>query len=150
MVRETGLIEAHRSCIELAHSDTSHQIIGEFYRVYNTLGSGLTESVYQRALVIALGMRGLRLAREVPMTVMFERQVVGEYRADLVVENVILVETKAVERLVRQHDAQVLNYLRISRLRVGLLFNFGPTAQFRRLISPVSAPTPEANSEQSV
>lgn len=129
--------------IVLAHSGISHEIIGAFFHVYNQLGYGLAESVYQSAMDIALSLRGVPCTREVPLIVCFEGHVVGRYRADLIVANCVLVETKAVEKLTSEHEAQVYNYLKIARLRVGLLFNFGPKAQFRRLILPVTKDLPE-------
>ncbi|MES2522328.1 MAG: GxxExxY protein [Gemmatimonadota bacterium] len=122
--------------IVLAHSNVSEEVIGAFFHVYNQLGFGLAESVYQSAMDIALSLRAVPCAREVSLTVRFEGHVVGRYRADLIVANCVLVETKAVEKLTSDHEAQVYNYLKIARLRVGLLLNFGPKAQFRRLILP--------------
>ena len=127
-----------RENIDLAHGEISREVIGAFFHVYNTLGYGLAESVYQRSIAIAIEMRGVTARREVPLHVVFEGRAVGEYRADLIVAERILVETKSTERLLREHEAQVYNYLKISGLRVGLLLNFGPKQIFRRLLRPIS------------
>ena len=131
-------MEEIRKRLELAHGEISREVIGAFFHVYNSLGYGLLESVYQKALCVALEMRGLATAREVFLPVTFEGHTVGEYRADLIVAGRILVETKSAERLLREHDAQVFNYLKISGLRVALLLNFGPKPVFRRLLLPAS------------
>jgi GxxExxY protein len=120
---------------ELMHGDVTRRVIGAFYYVYNRLGHGFLESVYQRALANTLERTGTRVHREAPMVVEFEGAVVGDFRADLLVENIVIVEVKAVERLGNVHEAQLLNYLRASGLSVGLLLNFGPKATYRRLIS---------------
>jgi GxxExxY protein len=118
----------------LAAHHTTHAILGAFYYVYNQLGYGFVESVYQHALGNTLERTGHSVAREAPLTVTFENRVVGVFRADLIVDQCVIVETKAVEQLARAHEAQLLNYLHASRLPVGLLLNFGPRATFRRLV----------------
>lgn len=120
---------------DLLHGDVTRRVIGAFYYVYNQLGHGFLESVYQKALANTLERTGTRVHREAPMVVEFEGTVVGDFRADLVVENRLVVEVKAVERLGSVHEAQLLNYLRVSGLQVGLLLNFGPKATYRRLIN---------------
>ena len=87
-------------------------------------------------MLIALGMRGLNTTREVSMRVMFEGQSVGEYRADLVVQNKIIVKVKCAEKILKVHEAQVYNYPRVSGMELGMLLNFGPTPTYRRLILP--------------
>jgi len=118
----------------LLDADVTKEIIGAFFEVYNELGSGFSESVYQRAMPIALAERGLLAEREVALHVRFRGHPVGDYRADLIVETRIIVEVKAAEQLVRAHERQLVNYLRATNLRLGLLLNFGPKATFRRLI----------------
>ncbi|MBI3566988.1 MAG: GxxExxY protein [Gemmatimonadetes bacterium] len=118
----------------LLAGDVTREIIGAFFDVYNELGYGFLENVYQRALPVALAARGIRLEREVPMRISFRGESVGDYRADLIVDGRVVVEIKAVERLVSAHEAQLLNYLRATGLRVGLILNFGPQATFRRLM----------------
>lgn len=118
----------------LVHGDLTREIIGAFYDVYNGLGFGFVESVYQRAVPVALAKRGVRCAREVPMNVKFEGVEVGVYRADLIVDGKVIVECKVADRIVRVHELQLLNYLRATALTVGLILNFGPKATFRRLL----------------
>lgn len=124
--------------LRLAHGATTHKIIGAFYDVYNALGHGFLESVYAGAMPIALLERGLTVEREVPFPVTFHDKVIGEYRADLVVESNILVELKAAERISPAFEGQLLNYLRASGISVGLLLNFGPRPTTRRMILTTS------------
>lgn len=100
--------------------------------VYPQLGYGFLEKVYENALVIALTAMGLKVQQQVKIAVYFQEQVVGEYFADLLVEDVVIVELKAVFRLLAEHEAQLLNYLRATTYEVGLLLNFGPKPQFIR------------------
>ena len=125
-----------RDDIELAHGAVSRTIIAAYFHVYNNVDVGLSEAVYHRAMLIALAMRGLETRSEVLFDVVFESTVVGSYRADIVVERKFLVELKSVEKLVKVHEAQVYNYLRISKLPVALLMNFGDMPSFRRLVLP--------------
>jgi GxxExxY protein len=118
----------------LKHSEVTQRIIGVFFEVYNELGPGFLESVYVQALAIALMQAGLAVEREKPLLVRFRGEVVGKFRADLVVGDVVLVEAKACPKLNPLHEAQTLNYLRATSLEVGLLVNFGSRAQFRRLL----------------
>jgi GxxExxY protein len=120
--------------VRLAHGEITHEIIGAFYDVYNGLGHGFVESVYAKALRIALKMRGVHFELEVPLTVHYLDQLVGEFRADLVVEGCVIVELKAADKVVGAHESQMLNYLRAAKLQVGLILNFGPRASTRRLI----------------
>lgn len=116
------------------HFEITEKVIGVFFEVYNELGGGFLESVYRQALKIALEQTGLKVATEVPVPVHFRGRMVGNFRADLIVNDSILLELKAVSAFDRSHDGQVLNYLRATNLEVGLLLNFGPKAQFRRFI----------------
>jgi GxxExxY protein len=117
----------------LPHGAITGRVIGAFFEAYNELGFGFLESVYQEAMARAVTSAGLRIAREVPLDVWFRGEVIGTFRADLVVEDVVIVEVKAVRRLLETHVAQLLNYLRSTGLETGLLLNFGPRASFRRL-----------------
>ncbi len=120
--------------LALAHSAITHQIIGAFYDVYNALGYGFLESVYASAMPIALRRRGLSCTSETEFTVLYQGEAVGRFRADLIVEGVVVVELKSVRAFEASHDSQVLNYLRASKLTVGLLFNFGAKPAFKRFI----------------
>lgn len=114
--------------------ELSHRIIGWFYDVYNELGSGFLERVYQRALTNVLASRGISVQREVPLDVHFRGATIGEYRADLIVENTIIVECKAGDHLAPQHSAQLLNYLKATSRPLGILLNFGAKPTFKRVV----------------
>lgn len=108
------------------HVELTKRIIGVFYDVYNALGWGFLEKVYENALILRLRTCGLKAVQQKPITVYFDGCVVGEYFADVVVDDLILLELKTVEALGPDHEAQLLNYLRATRYEVGLLLNFGP------------------------
>lgn len=119
---------------ELLHHDVTHPIIGAMYAVHTALGVGFSEAVYANALSVALRNAQIRVEREVPFEVVFRGVVVGRYRADLIVESKVLVETKALERLNVAGLAQLRNCLRAANLSVGLLINFGSKPEFKRAI----------------
>ena len=116
------------------HSEITEKILGVFFDVYNELGGGFPETVYHEALRIALTQAGIRVEMEVPVPVYFRGEVVGNFRADAVVNDSVLLELKAISGFDVAHDGQVLHYLRATRFEVGLLLNFGPRPQFRRFI----------------
>jgi GxxExxY protein len=120
---------------KLLHPALTEKIIGVYYDVYNEIGHGFLETVYRNAMQIALTEAGLLVQREFPIPVWFRGQEVGQFRADLLVEKVVLLELKAVSALDRSHEAQILHYLRATEIEIGLLFNFGSLRpQFRRLV----------------
>ena len=114
------------------HSNLTKQIIGIFYDVYNILGYGFLEKVYENSLAIRLQKAGLTVDQQKPIKVYFDGQVVGEYFADLVVNDLIILEVKAVQKLAEEHEAQLINYLKATTYEVGLLLNFGPEPQVVR------------------
>ena len=116
-----------------AHGDVTRDIIGAFYDIYNALGFGFVESVYANAMPIALTKRGVSFERERPMCVHYDNIVVGQFRADLVAAKTVIVELKAADQIAAAHERQLLNYLRASQLRVGLILNFGPKPAVRRI-----------------
>ncbi len=116
------------------HSELTEQIIGAVYDVYNEMGFGFLESVYRNALHLALLEKGLAVEPEFPITVFFRGKNVGNFQADLLVNKSVLVELKTSETILPIHEAQVLNYLRATSLELGLLLNFGPKPQVRRLV----------------
>ena len=120
--------------MELLHHDLTQRIIGVYYDVYAELGHGFLERVCQQAMVIALRDAGLRVAERVPFPVMFRGELLGEFFADIVVNDLVLVEVKSCPALEPRHKAQVINYLRASPLEVGLLLNFGPKREIDRLV----------------
>ena len=109
------------------YSDITEKIIKAFYKVYNTLGYGFLEKVYENALAIELKQQGFSIVQQAPLKIYYNDQLVGEYFADLLVEDKVIVELKAVEALAKEHHAQLLNYLKATQIQVGLLLNFGST-----------------------
>jgi GxxExxY protein len=118
----------------LKHGELTQRIIGVFYDVYNELGHGFLESVYEDAMVIALREAGLETGRQVPIPVWFRGHRIGEFKADIVVEGKIVLELKTARALDPTHEAQLLHYLKATEFEIGLLLNFGSRPQFRRLI----------------
>lgn len=118
-------------------SAVTEKIISGCYTVYNNLGSGFLEKVYENALVLELENHNLRVGQQVPISVHYAGKQVGEYFADLLVENLIIVELKAIDTLADIHEVQLVNYLKATRLEVGLLVNFGPKIQIKRKINTV-------------
>ena len=116
------------------HQDITEIIIKAFYNVYNELGYGFLEKVYENALMIELKSLGLECEKQKPISVSFKGYNVGEYFADIIVENNVIIELKAAEGLVEEHEAQLLNYLRATEIEVGLLLNFGKKPQLKRKI----------------
>ena len=114
--------------------DLTRNVIGGFFLVYSQLGEGLLENAYVGALERELTKRGLTIRREIAVAVYYDGVVVGHYRIDLLVEDVLILEIKAGLAITEQHERQLRNYLRCSNLEVGLLFNFGPTPKFRRFV----------------
>lgn len=114
----------------------SEKIIGSAFTVSNTLGTGFLEKVYQNALVIELLNEGLEVEKEKAITIIYKGTIVGEYFADILVNSEIIIETKAVQSLNEIHQAQLLNYLKATKLSLGLLINFGtPKIQIKRMLS---------------
>jgi GxxExxY protein len=132
------------------HDDLTQKIIGVFYDVYNELGCGFLESVYCEAMRLALGQAGLKVQTEMPIPVWFRGELVGVFRADLVVNDVVLIELKACEALVREHESQTLHYLRATEIEVALLMNFGPKPQFKLLVMDNELKKPKEKSVSSV
>ncbi|HKW10445.1 MAG TPA: GxxExxY protein [Gemmatimonadaceae bacterium] len=114
--------------------ELSREIVGAFYDVYNALGPGFLESVYSRALEIALRERGLNVKREFPVSVSFRGQQVGVHRLDMFVERRVVVENKATHRLADANMRQLLSYVTAANVKIGILLHFGPHATFRRVL----------------
>ena len=107
-------------------------IIGCAFKVHNTLGPGFLEQVYENAMCIELANQGLHAKQQAPITVTYAGQIVGEYFADLWVEDCVIVELKAVQKLTKQHEVQLVNYLTATGVDTGLLLNFGDSVQVKR------------------
>jgi len=118
----------------MLHEEITSQVIAAFYAVYNTLGYGFLEKVYENTLILELQKRGLRVLRQVPIQVHYEGVVVGKYFADLLIEGKVVVEIKAVEVIIKAHENQLVNSLKATDLEVGLILNFGPEPGFKRKI----------------
>ena len=116
------------------HAEVTGKILAIFYEVYNELGYGFLESVYEKAMALALTAAGLRAERQHAIPVWFRGQPVGDFAADLLVEQLVIVELKAARDLDSAHEAQLLNYLRATDVEVGLLLNFGPKPQVKRFL----------------
>jgi len=107
------------------YEDLTERIIGCAYKVYNTMGFGFLESVYEKCLMIELGQAGLKAEAQAPIDVSYEGKVVGEFVADVVVEDTVIVELKSVRQIALAHEVQLVNYLVATGKPVGLLLNFG-------------------------
>jgi len=118
----------------LKHEALTERVLGLFYKVYNELGYGFLESVYENALGVALREAGLSVESQAAVPVWFHGHQIGDFRADLMVEKLLILELKAVRKLEPSHEAQVLNYLKATEVELALLLNFGPRPEFRRLV----------------
>ena len=111
----------------MKHEELTHKIIGCAYKVFNELGFGFLESVYKKAMIIELSKSRLKVESEKSLKVYYDSKVVGEFSADLFVEDTVVVELKSVETLAKQHEVQLVNYLNVLKKDIGLLINFGPS-----------------------
>ena len=118
----------------LKHSDVTGKIIKAFYKVYNTLGYGFLEKVYENAMLIELRKMGSVCSNQLPVKVYYDHHIVGDYVADILVETVVILELKAIEALAPIHETILVNYLKATEMEVGLLMNFGPKPEFKRSI----------------
>jgi GxxExxY protein len=131
----------HRGEKERTHStilleeELTEEILAAAFKVGNTLGCGFLEKVYENAVVVELGRMGIRLEQQTPLHVKYDGTIVGESQADVVVERRVILEFKAAAQIDPVHEAQLLNYLKATGLRVGMLLNFGrPKLQYRRFV----------------
>jgi len=120
--------------MEYLLADKTERIIRCFYKVYNTLGFGFLERVYQNALLIELKNEGFQCESQFPIKVYYESFLVGDYYADIIVDGCIILELKAAEALCEEHEFQLINYLKATEIEIGLLLNFGKKPEFRRKI----------------
>jgi len=120
-------------------NDITYQINGAVFEVNRILGHGFLERIYKKALLIELWKRDLKAESEVPIQVQYKGELVGDYFADIVVENRIILELKSIEKLQPVHEAQLLNYLKATGIQVGLLINFThPKAEIKRMVFNLS------------
>jgi GxxExxY protein len=116
------------------HKEITEKIISAFFKVYNTLGFGFLEKVYEKALKIELESISLKTKNQFPINVYYKGNNVGDYFADLIVDDKVIVELKAVDILCKEHECQLLNYLKATEYEVGLLLNFGKQPEIKRKI----------------
>jgi len=116
------------------YKELTEKIIGIFYRVYNNLGYGFLEKVYEKAMMIEFKRGDIPAISQYPIKVFYEGAIVGEYFTDIIVDDKVIVEIKAVRNLALENEAQLLNYLKATDKEVGLLLNFGPKPEIKRKI----------------
>ncbi len=118
----------------IKHKELTEKIIRIFYRVYNTLGYGFLEKIYENAIMIEFRREDIPAVAQSSIKVLYKNELVGEYYADILVDDKVIVEIKATRTLVLEHEAQLLNYLKATDIEVGLLLNFGPKPQIKRKV----------------
>jgi GxxExxY protein len=118
----------------LLHSDITGEILKAFYKVYNELGYGFLEKVYENALKMELESKGFEVKQQFPINVYYNGKVAGEYFADLIVENKVIIEIKTASTIDKAHEAQLLNYLKATEIEVGLVLNFGQKPEKMRKV----------------
>ena len=118
----------------MKHQELTQQIIEAAFLVHKILGYGFLEKVYQNALMIELAKRGIRAESERPLKIHYESDIVGDYICDIVVEDKVILELKAVKEINKIHEVQLVNYLKGTGIEVGLLINFGPSVQIKRKV----------------
>lgn len=120
--------------VKYKHKELTREIINAAYTVHNELGYGFLEKVYHKSLFIELSKRGYRVEIEKPIEVRYDNHVVGEFFTDLLVEDKVIVEVKAANKYTNVFEAQLLNYLKATGLEVGLIINFGPSVEVKRMV----------------
>ena len=123
-----------REKFEGKHAELTGKILGAFFQVHKELGYGFSEKVYENALAILLIEMGLKVEQQLHLYAFYHGRVIGEYIADMVINDIVLLELKSSQKLIEDHAAQLLNYLKATNIEVGLVLNFGPSAEFRRKI----------------
>jgi len=118
----------------MKHSEITDKILKGFYEVYNELGDGFLESVYEKAMMIVLTGYGLEVNNQKYLPVYFRGSLVGEFKADIIVNDKVIVELKAVKAIAQEHEAQAINYLKATGIEVALVLNFGRKPEFRRIV----------------
>ena len=118
----------------MKHQELTEDIIKIFYKVYNTLGYGFLEKIYENSMMIEFRKAGIPAESQAPIKVTYEGEIVGEHAADIIVDNKVIVELKASKILAEEHHAQLLNYLKATDIEVGLLLNFGPKPEISRKV----------------
>jgi len=119
---------------DFKYKELTDKIIKVFYRVYNKLGYGFLEKVYENAMMKEFEIEDISAVAQFAIKVVYEEEIIGEYFADILVDNKVIVEIKAAKSLATENEAQLLNYLKATKIEVGLLLNFGPKPDFKRKI----------------
>jgi GxxExxY protein len=123
----------------MKHEDLTEKIIGCAYKVYNAMGYGYLESVYEKCFMIELNKEGLSAESQIPVKVFYEGENVGDYIADVIVEDMIIIELKSVSHIVKAHEVQLVNYLTATGIEIGLIINFGPQhVEIKRKLKTIS------------
>jgi GxxExxY protein len=135
--------------MELLHSEITDKIIKAYYAVHNKLGYGFLEKVYENAMCIELRTMGFRVDKQKPIKVFYGPDIIGEYYADIIVNDLVIIELKAAEGLAEEHERQLLNYLKATEIEVGLLLNFGVKAQFKRKVFMNTNKNPRLSAESA-
>ncbi len=120
--------------MQIITSTSTETLIKCFYKVYNTLGYGFLEKVYEKAFILELRKQGIECAAQVPINVFYDDQLIGEYYADILVNQEIILELKTSVIIADEHEAQLLNYLKATKIEVGYLFSFGKKPEFKRKV----------------
>lgn len=118
----------------MLQKELTSRIIGCFYEVFSTLGYGFLEKTYENAMMIELRRQGLSCQQQIPIEVLYTGEIIGDYYADILVENSVILELKAAKAIAEEHEAQLINYLMATSIEVGLLLNFGTKPQMVRKI----------------
>jgi GxxExxY protein len=134
----------------LKHGELTEKLIGLFFAIHNELGHGFLESVYEQAFSVLLAENGIFFERQIAVPVWFHEKQIGEFRVDLLVERKVILELKTGRDIESAWEKQLLNYLRATEIEVGLLFNFGPNAQFRRYVFENEKKNPRNPRESAV
>ena len=119
---------------EYLYKDLTEKIIMCFYKVHDELGYGFVEAIYEKALIIELENIGLNVESQKDLEVFYKGTSIGNYRADIIVDDKIIIELKAVTQLLKIHEVQLVNYLKVTNIEIGLLVNFGEKLNFKRKI----------------
>lgn len=124
----------NKNLLKLKHKDLTEKIIAMFYKVYNRLGYGFLEKVYENAMMIEFKKAGISAEAQVPIKVLYDSLIVGEYFTDILVEDKVIIEIKASKSISKENESQLINYLKATGIKVGLLLNFGPKPEIKRRV----------------
>ena len=120
--------------MKLLHEEITEKIIKSYFKVYNSLGYGFLEKVYENAMAIELRKLGLDVKCQYPISVIYECEIVGVYFADIIVNNLVVIELKSTKEISEENECQLMNYLKATQIELGLLMNFGKVAEYKRKI----------------